>query len=78
MSQNRCTLQTNISTYHNILTTYFENMDQDLGVYPLTADLVYIIQNGCSGWWTESSPDFIFEGCNPEIGWMYALCYIAS
>jgi len=64
--------------YTNILTTYFENMDQDLGVYPLTADLVYIIQNGCSGWWTESSPDFIFEGCNPEIGWMYALCYIAS
>ena len=63
--------------YTNILTTYFENMDPELGVYPLTADLVYIIQNGCSGWWTESSPDFVFEGCNPEIGWMYALCYIA-
>ena len=63
--------------YTNILTEYFSNMDPQLGIYPLTADLVYIIQNGCSGWWTASSPDYIFEGCNPEIGWMYALCYIA-
>ncbi len=64
--------------YTNILSDYFANMDPDLGVYPLNDDLIYIIKNGCHGWWTESSPDYIFEGCNPEIGWMFALCYVAS
>ncbi len=62
--------------YTDILSTYFENMDKNAGVYPLTKDLVYIIQNGCSGWWTADDPDFIFEGCNPELGWMFALCYV--
>jgi hypothetical protein len=47
-----------------------------LGIYPLNSDLVYILQNGCSGWWDATSPDYIFEGCNPEIGWMFALCYV--
>lgn len=63
--------------YTNILSDYFANMDPDLKIYPLNSDLVYIIQNGCNGWWTESDPDFIFEGCNPELGWMFALCYVA-
>ena len=62
--------------YTNILSDYFANMDPDLKIYPLTKDLEYIIQNGCSGWWTKDDPDFIFEGCNPEIGWMFALCYV--
>ena len=62
--------------YTNLLNTYFENMDQDLGIYPLTQDLVYIVQTACSGWWDAESPDYIFEGCNPEIGWMFALCYV--
>ena len=63
--------------YTAIMATYFENMDQTLGIYPLNKDLVYIIQNGCSGWWDAESPDYILEGCNPEIGWMFALCYVA-
>ncbi len=62
--------------YTDILTTYFENMDEDLYVYPLNDDLIYIIKNGCEGWWTESSPDYIFDGCNSEIGWMFACCYV--
>lgn len=62
--------------YTNILRTYFENMDKDAGVYPLTKDLVYIIQNGCHGWWDKDDPDFIFTDCNPEISWMFALCYV--
>lgn len=64
--------------YTDILITYFENMDQTAQVYPLTADLIYIIQNGCCGWWDVTSPDYIFEGCNPEIGWMFACCYIPA
>ena len=63
--------------YTDILSAYFENMDEELKVYPLTQDLVYIIQNGCCGWWDPESPDYIFEGCNTEIGWMFALCYVA-
>lgn len=62
--------------YTNILTTYFENMDQDVGVYPLNDDLIYMIQQGCGGWWDETSPDYIFDGCNPELGWMFAVCYV--
>jgi hypothetical protein len=63
--------------YTEILRDYFDNMDPDYGVYPLTKDLVYIIENGCSRWWDKSSPDFIFTDCNPELGWMFALCYVA-
>ena len=62
--------------YTSIMTEYFSNMDQDLFVYPLNDDLIYIIQNGCSGWWDATSPDYIFEGCNPELGWMFACCYV--
>lgn len=63
--------------YTDILRTYFENMDEDAGVYPLTKDLEYIIKNGCHGWWEKDDSDFIFTDCNPEIGWMFALCYVA-
>ena len=63
--------------YTNIMVTYFDNMDKNLGVYPLTKDLVYIMQNGCEGWWDATSPNYILEGCNPELGWMFALCYLA-
>lgn len=62
--------------YTDILRTYFENMDSKKFVYPLTKDLVYILQNGCNGWWDKESPDYIFTDCNPEIGWMFALCYV--
>ena len=62
--------------YTEILRTYFENMDATNGVYPLTKDLEYIIKNGCNGWWDKESPDFIFTDCNPELGWMFALCYV--
>lgn len=62
--------------YTSLLNTYIENMDEKLGVYPLTQDLAYIVQTACSGWWDAESPDYIFEGCNPEIGWMFALCYV--
>ena len=62
--------------YTDILRKYFENMDANAGVYPLTKDLEYIIKNGCHGWWEKDDPDYIFTDCNPEIGWMFALCYV--
>ena len=62
--------------YTDILVEYFENMDPDLGVYPLTDDLIYMIQNGCNGWWDSDSPDFIFGECNEELAWMFACCWV--
>ena len=62
--------------YTEILTKYFDNMDETYSVYPLNEDLVYIITNACSGWWTSSDPNYIFDGCNPELGWLFACCYI--
>ena len=62
--------------YTNILTQYFDNMDENYKVYPLNEDLVYIITNACSGWWTSSDPNYIFDGCNPELGWMFACCWV--
>ena len=60
--------------YTNIIASYFECMDEATGLYPLTADLAYILQTR-SGWWTESSPDYIFIDANPEIAWLFACCY---
>lgn len=60
--------------YTDIVLRYIECMDEETGLYPLTEDLAFII-NTRSGWWTESDPNYIFEGCNPEIGWLFACCY---
>ena len=60
--------------YTNILKDYMSCMDEETGLYPLTEDLVFII-NTRSGWWTEDDPNYIFDGCNPELGWLFACCY---
>lgn len=62
--------------YTEILINYFDNMDENYHVYPLNEDLVYIITNACAGWWTSDDPNYIFDGCNPELGWLFACCYI--
>lgn len=62
--------------YTEILMDYFDNMDETYGVYPLNEDLVYIIENGCSSWWDSESPNYIFDNSNPELGWLFACCYI--
>lgn len=64
--------------YTSILMEYFACMDEEYGVYPLTKDLVYILENGCSDWWNDSSPSYLFFGCNPELGWLFACCYIVG
>lgn len=59
---------------------------QGNGLYPLTEDLIYMMQNGGveKGWWNVESPGYLFEdrngnpipGINPEIAWMFACCTI--
>ena len=62
--------------YTDIVIDYIENADQDTMVYPLTADMEYILKNAGAGWWTSTDPNYIFDGCNPELGWLFACCYI--
>lgn len=62
--------------YTDVMISYIEAADQTYGVYPLTADLEYMIKNAGEGWWDTESPNYIFEGCNPELGWLFACCYV--
>lgn len=75
--------------YTDCLLEYIDCMDAELGVYPLTKDLEYIIKNRgeYAGWWDKDAKGmFIFkdvngdpiEGLNPEIAWLFMCCYAAS
>lgn len=69
--------------YFNCMLSYVDCIDATYGVYPLTDDLIYIIQN-CGeyrGWWDVNDPthQFVFgsiQGLNSEINWMFACCYV--
>ncbi len=72
-------------SYSELLLQYIEVADEETGVYPLTEDLKYMIQQRGNyvGWWDKESPDFIFkdatgnpvEGLNPDIAWLFMCCY---
>ncbi len=69
--------------YTTAMLAYGACADSTYGVYPLTQDLIYMIQNGGAyqGWWdtTNKNGNFLFgNGENLEIAWMFALCYIAG
>ncbi len=63
-------------------------MDQENGVYPLTEDLKYIIQNygDHCGWWDLDSAESLFRddngmpiaGINADIAWLFMCVYIAN
>ena len=62
--------------YTDIVRQYIDCADTNRGLYPLTKDLAYIIQNAKPGWWDVTSPDYILTDCNPEYGWLFAACYM--
>ena len=72
--------------YTACMCSYVENIDPTYGVYPLTEDLVYMMQNGggYKGWWNPDSANCIFldeekvldPTINLELGWMFAVCYV--
>lgn len=74
--------------YTTCVMTYLEYIDENEGVYPLTEDLKYIIQNHGthSQWWDTEGPNYLFvdrdgnrvPGINSEIAWLFMCCYIAS
>lgn len=71
--------------YTEAMTAYFNCIDKDEGVYPLTKDLEYMIKSygKHQGWWDTQSPGFLFKddegnpiaNINLDIAWMFALCY---
>lgn len=75
-------------SYDDCLRKYFENVDEATGLYPLTEDLKYIIQQrgDHSGWWSEDEALYLFKdengvkvpGINADIAWLFMCCYIAN
>lgn len=67
--------------FSECMLAYGECADPTYGVYPLTEDLVYIVQTAGEyyGWWDSGSSNFWLEtvqNLNPELGWMFAVCYV--
>lgn len=74
--------------YSECVLKYIENMDEASGVYPLTADLMYIIQqHGAQAGWFDDAADnarYLFldqdgnrvVGVNSEISWLFMCRYL--
>lgn len=73
-------------SYNECLLEYIEVMDEKEGVYPLTDDLKYIIQQRGDyyGWFDAEGTQYLFKdqngdnvpGINAEISWLFPCCYI--
>ncbi len=72
-------------SYSECLLEYIEYVDEDNGVYPLTEDLKYIIQQRGEyvGWWDIENSGYMFKDdsgnnladINSEIAWLFMCCY---
>lgn len=72
-------------SYSECLLEYIECADEAEGVYPLTEDLKYIIQQRGEyvGWWDIESSGYLFKDANgnndatinSEIAWLLMCCY---
>lgn len=73
-------------TFADCLIEYFEYVDDEYGVYPLTEDLKHIIteRGEYVGWWDVNSYSYLFKddngdkllGINPDIAWLFMCCYV--
>ena len=66
--------------YTAAVLAYGDCMDATYGVYPVTEDLIYIMQMGVEykSWAKSESPNFLFTDVadfNAEMGWMFLFCY---
>lgn len=67
--------------YTDCMNSYVSCIDETYGVYPLTDDLIYVLQSrgNYAGWWDPKGMDYLFgdlSGINSEIAWMFLLCYV--
>lgn len=73
-------------SYSECLLEYIDVVDETEGVYPLTEDLKYIIQQRGDyvGWWNIENSGYLFKDVNgnndptinAEIAWLLMCCYI--
>jgi hypothetical protein len=76
-------------SYNECMTKYVNAMCANTGVYPLTEELRMILEFAAEdkGWadYDNEKKDYLFKdsttneripGADPEIAWMYAVCYI--
>ncbi len=68
--------------YTDCMLSYGACADVTYGVYPVTEDLIYMIQMGGQhlGWWDadNANSQMLFTGGeNLEIAWMFAFCYLS-
>ena len=66
--------------YTDCVNAYRNCIDPNKGVYPLTKDLAYALQQHgeYTGWWNKTSPNYLFGSVsklNPEIAWLFMCCY---
>lgn len=72
--------------YSECTLKYIENADEQSGVYPLTEDLMYIIQQqgAQAGWFDADNAGYLFKdqdgnkviGINNEISWLFMCRYL--
>lgn len=68
--------------YTGAMVAYALHADPTTGTYPLTDDLIYMIQHGgeFKGWYTPGSGTYLFEEkdiqVDPALIWMFAVCYL--
>lgn len=67
--------------YTECMLSYINMRDETYNVYPLTDDLIYMLQNGGEGmgWWDSTNANYMFgevANLNTEIAWMFACCYL--
>lgn len=74
--------------YSDCVLEYLTCVDENAGVYPLTEDLKYIIQQhgGYAGWFDRDGSQYLFvdgngnplPGIDEETSWLFICCYIGS
>ena len=68
--------------YTDAMIAYALHADPTTGAYPLTDDLIYMLQHGgeYKGWYTPGSGTYLFEEqditVDNALAWMFAVCYL--
>lgn len=66
--------------YTDYLNRCFEEMgmtkSDPVGFYPLTKDMMHVLQNGFLDWWNPDSPNYLegFASANVQYAWMFPCC----
>ncbi len=67
-------------SYVACMSEYIECIDTKLGIYPVTEDLIYMMQHGggYKGWFDSTNPNYLFTELPNAVEdtlWMFCCCY---